>query len=176
MLKAAVRDRDRTTTGGYVIAPGSTYFDNGKPLALNGAKATCVRCNGVFPIYGTGHDIMDEGQRMVVDGDLVLCPCKSNRVRAGRDAGYFLQTSGRSGSARVMAAPPLASSSALASAFDEEYVLRDGATGRPIANVFYRLTSTSGVIVEGMTDRSGKTQRIKTSSAERISVKIGELE
>jgi uncharacterized protein (DUF2345 family) len=59
---------------------------------------------------------------------------------------------------------------------DEQYVLRNARTGRPLVNVAYRLVSPSGATVQGVTDGAGRTQRIKTSAVQKIKVEIKEIE
>ncbi|SAK64162.1 bacteriophage gp29 protein [Caballeronia catudaia] len=174
MRKAAVRHGDPTTTRGFVIAYSSTIFDDGRQVALSGDEATCGNCKGAYKIFGTGDGMTEKTRSVVVEGDRVLCPCGKNRVIVGSNPGIFLEVDSGTNSAQSAGSASFAGSPSPASVFDEAYVLRDDTTGRPLVNVFYRLTSTSGVVVEGMTDRSGKTQRIKTGAAERIAVKVGE--
>lgn len=87
MSLALVRHGDRTTTGGLVIAPSSTMFDDGKPIALHGDEATCGNCKGAFKILVTGDGVPENERVAVIHGDKVLCPCGENRVIAGSDAG-----------------------------------------------------------------------------------------
>ncbi|WP_082508434.1 PAAR domain-containing protein [Burkholderia sp. Leaf177] len=92
MRKAAVRHGDPTTTRGFVIAYSSTMHDNGRKLALHGDEATCGNCKGSFKIFGSGKGMSEKGRDVVVDGDLVLCPCEKNRAIASADAGVFLHS------------------------------------------------------------------------------------
>jgi hypothetical protein len=176
MRKAAVRHGDPTTTRGFVIAYSSTIFDDGRQVALSGDEATCGNCKGAFKIFGTGDGMTEKTRSVVVEGDRVLCPCGKNKVIVGNNPGIFLEVDSASSGPQSTSAASLANAPALASVFDEEYVIRDRKTGRPFANVPYRLTSISGVIVEGVTDRFGRTQRIKTGAAQAIKVEIKEAE
>ncbi|MFM0321925.1 PAAR domain-containing protein [Caballeronia glebae] len=176
MRKAAIREGDPTTTGGIVIAGSSTIRDDRRRVALSDDEATCGNCKGKYKIHGTGRGIKEKGRCAVVDNDVVLCPCKQNRVLIGKNPGIFLKSGVDSGNARGTSALPLASALPAASVFDEEYVLRDRTSGRPLASVPYRLVSSNGVIVEGVTDQAGRTQRIKTSAAEKITVEVEEAE
>jgi hypothetical protein len=93
MRKAAVRNGDPTTTGGRVIAFESTIYDkNRERVALDGEKATCRNCEGAYGIVGTGKGIINRARNVVVDGDVVLCPCGKNRVLVGSNPGIFLET------------------------------------------------------------------------------------
>ncbi|HEY2000517.1 PAAR domain-containing protein [Paraburkholderia sp.] len=93
MRKAAVRHGDKTTTRGYVLAYSSTIHDDGKKVALSGDEATCGNCKGTFKIFGTGKGMSENGRDVVVEGDLVLCPYKKNRVIVGSNPRIFLTIS-----------------------------------------------------------------------------------
>ncbi|MFM0323983.1 PAAR domain-containing protein [Caballeronia glebae] len=172
MRKAAIRDGDPTTTGGLVIARSSTISDDGRKVALSDDGATCGNCKGVHKIHGTGKGIKEKGRCVVVDGDIILCPCKQNRVLIGRNPGKFLESGGDSGNARSTGAASLASSSSVASVFDQQVVLRLPSTGKLLAGVRYRARSASGRIFEGTTDSMGRTERIITAAAERLEFEI----
>lgn len=51
---------------------------------------------------------------------------------------------------------------------DEQFLLRDKATGEVLANVPYQVRTASGDVISGVTDGSGRTQRISTSAAEAL--------
>lgn len=159
-----------------------TMGDGGRQAALINGEAYCPVCKT------TGYIAKDGGPRrmtlgiseVALDQDFVICACPERPrifARLAGEAWYddLAETLGRV-SSNATANTSDARAASLASAFDEEYVLRDRATGSPLANVFYRLTSASGVIVEGVTDRTGKTQRIKTGVAEKITIRIREAE
>jgi len=52
--------------------------------------------------------------------------------------------------------------------YNEAFVIRNEETKEPMAYVRYRLESTSGVTVEGITDALGRTQRIFTAKREDL--------
>jgi hypothetical protein len=87
MSKALACDGDPTTTGGRVIAIISSLYDGDRHIALDQEMATCGKCPGEHPIRGTGTDMQESGRACVLDGDLVLCPCGTNHVESGSDAG-----------------------------------------------------------------------------------------
>jgi uncharacterized protein (DUF2345 family) len=51
---------------------------------------------------------------------------------------------------------------------DEQFLLRDKATGEVLANVPYQVRTASGDVISGVTDSSGRTQRINTTAAETL--------
>lgn len=52
--------------------------------------------------------------------------------------------------------------------FNEAFVVRNEKTGEIMAHVPYRMESASGVVIEGVTDAMGRTQRLFTSKPEAI--------
>ena len=86
MPKTIIRNNDPTTTGGHVIAQISTMFDAGQRVALDHEMATCGNCPGQYPIQATGTTMTEQGRATVLEGDLVLCPCSQNHVKASPNA------------------------------------------------------------------------------------------
>ncbi|HTH58772.1 MAG TPA: PAAR domain-containing protein [Paraburkholderia sp.] len=172
MYKAAVRHGDPTTTSGVVLAYTSTIFDDHKQVAIRGDKATCGNCKGSFHIAATGDDMTDDGKPVVLDGDLVLCPCKKNRVIVGNDPGIFIELCGggaaNAQAARTQKAVPIGAPPGL---YDEQFQLLDTHTSRPLANVEYVIERASGDMEHGVTDANGHTHRLsKTDLAEEINI------
>lgn len=124
MRKAAVRHGDPTTTRGFVTAYSSTIHDGGKKIALSGDEATCGNCKGLFKMFGTGKGISEKARPIVVDGDLVLCPCGKNRVIVGGNPRIFVHTNEgsaiASGAAGGFAIASLLPSDGVAEDDDEE--------------------------------------------------------
>jgi type VI secretion system secreted protein VgrG len=56
--------------------------------------------------------------------------------------------------------------------YNEAFVVLNEETKEPLAHVRYRLESASGVTVEGITDASGRTQRIFTSKSETLTLHL----
>ena len=78
-------DGDVTTTGAICIATGAGYLDEGRMVLREGDHTTpCPLCGQVGTVAeGVDHFISD-GQRVAMDGALVVCGCSpgSNRVVA----------------------------------------------------------------------------------------------
>jgi hypothetical protein len=168
MRKAAVRHGDPTTTRGFVIAVTSSIFDDGKKVALSGDEATCGNCKGAYKIFGTGKGISEKGRDVVVDGDLVLCPCKKNRVIVGSHPGIFLNTNRGS---TVANSPGAATTPASKPIYDEQFRLVDEYDS-PHANCHYVIQSESGRLWFGYTDSDGLTERVCTNQPEHLSITI----
>ncbi|CAE6781745.1 PAAR domain-containing protein [Paraburkholderia haematera] len=172
MRKAAVRNGDPTTTGGYVIGTSTRINDKAKKVALNDDHATCGNCKGTHRIFGTGKGISDKGRNVVVDGDSVLCPCGKNRVIVGSNPGYFLNSDHGSAGASSKASAAQSTSATCASVmtYDDRFILRD-AVGRPLANTAYALRRETGGFEYGETDAKGHTHLLSSvAAAENINV------
>jgi uncharacterized Zn-binding protein involved in type VI secretion len=161
--KAAIRHGDPTTTHGFVLAYSSTIYDDNKNVALSGDEATCGNCKGTFQIFGTGEGMSEKGRVVVVDGDLVLCPCNQNRVIAGNNPGIFLQCDdGQSSSTPIRAAVMVAASSSTVSAHDEQVCAT--APGTLLAGYPYYIETADRRIESGRIDASGQLPRIVTGN------------
>jgi uncharacterized Zn-binding protein involved in type VI secretion len=170
MRKAAARHGDSTTTRGFVIACSSTIYDDGLNVALSGDEATCGNCKGTYRIFGTGDGMSEKGRNVVVDGDLVLCPCGKNHVIVGSNPGIFLELS--QATATSLAPSSSQSTAATLPEYDEQFRLVDPITRRPLANLHYRIVTASGRVITGTTDGKGHTRRIATGRSEPLSIQI----
>jgi hypothetical protein len=157
MRKAAVRHGDPTTTSGLVIACSSTIHDNGRKVALSGDEATCGNCKGAFKIFGTGKGMSENSRDVVIDGDLVLCPCNKNRVIVGDNPGIFL-TIDQGLTTTDAIEQNVRSASSRASSEQHDYtkwfLVRDRETGKPLAGRDF-VARVGGVKQTGTTDSNG---------------------
>ncbi|BCF99735.1 hypothetical protein PPGU19_043040 [Paraburkholderia sp. PGU19] len=173
MHKAAARHGDTTTTRGVVLAFSSTIHDDGKKVALSGDEATCGNCEGIYKIFGTGRGMSEKGRDVVIDGDLVLCPCKRNRVIVGSNPGIFLETTqgravaGNAGET-VVCAPALLS----IDTFDEQ--VRAVAPDIVLDGYPYSVETADGQTFSGRMGASGLLSRVNTDEADYYTVHWGE--
>jgi hypothetical protein len=170
MRKAAVRHGDPTTTRGFVIAVTSTIYDDGKQVALSGDEATCGTCKGAFKILGTGRGMSEKGRVIVLDGNLVLCPCKRNRVIVGANPGIFLEASGDATGARDTYAPGAPDQPAQATQHTRWFLVSDSVTGEPLTNRAF-VADIGGMRHSGRTDGLGYAM-IKTDGAQSVEIHI----
>jgi type VI secretion system secreted protein VgrG len=56
--------------------------------------------------------------------------------------------------------------------YNEAFVVMNDETKEPIPHVRYRLVSTGGVVIEGVTDALGRTERIFTSRSETLTLHL----
>lgn len=175
MRKAAVRHGDPTTTSGFVMAYSSTIYDDGKKVALSDDEATCGNCKGTFKILGTGEGMSEKGREVVVEGDLVLCPCMENRVIVGSNPGIFLNTNGDAATAN--SAQAVAASTRLSASLSPEerqfarrIFVWDATTGNPIPHRAF-VAEVGGEMLPGKTDGLGYAT-IKTEGEQPVNIHV----
>jgi uncharacterized Zn-binding protein involved in type VI secretion len=172
MFKAAVCNGDSTTTRGVVIARSSTIFDESRHVALHGDRATCGNCKGSYPIYGSGEGMSEQGRKVVVEGDLVMCPCGENRVLRGSNPGIFLHSDSDTSDTTKSGSAHVADSLSSATAFDEQVraAVRLGtAEGYP-----YFIETADGKTYSGRMSGDGLLPRIETDSSDDYTVYWGD--
>ncbi|WP_269508100.1 hypothetical protein [Burkholderia sp. IMCC1007] len=166
--------------GSAVITEGLEDMTCSDPLpSVNIAtlymKTYCTACNQEGFISprgprwpGTGSN----GQPWALSGDINVCGCnpppifhaeRNMMMTFEAEQAMETMTGGRS---------ELHSSSSAWSEHDEQYVMRDANTGRPLARVRYRILTQSGQVFSGITDETGHTQRVRTSGAENLRIDI----
>ncbi len=171
MRKPAVRHGDPTTTGGFVIAYSSTIHDDGRKIALSGDEATCGNCKGSFKIFGTGEGMSENVRDVVLDGDLVLCPCGKNRVIVGNNPGVFVHVRDGSGTRSAGTAIKSRSNVPATGTFDEQV----RATASVALDGYpYFIEFADGRTFGGRVDRGGKLTRIVTEEADEYTVHWGD--
>ena len=167
---------DQPETGGKIepyIGPNLLFW--GHQAAMIGAHVHCNACNSSGPIAKAGgpRRPRHHGVEVAHDGDIVLCKCPrpprmiaTMQSRASNDD--MIESMGdvsEQGTELSMTAPSR-------SIFDQQFTLLDRATQKPLGRVAYVITRPSGETLKGVTGEDGKTQRIKTSASETLSLKI----
>ncbi|HEX7937212.1 MAG TPA: PAAR domain-containing protein [Paraburkholderia sp.] len=167
---------DQLHTGGHIepyAGPPCTW--DGHQVALIGGSAYCTTCKSVGSIVKTGGprriEFMGE---TAADGDIVLCKCSPPPRIIARLAGESWcddEAEAYAASEARHAAENTPTGMSAATAYDERYTLMDG-DGRALANVRYRVRDGSNVIANGVTDSSGRTQRISSEGTTRLALDI----
>ncbi|WP_241303459.1 PAAR domain-containing protein [Burkholderia stabilis] len=170
--KAAIRHGDPTTTRGTVFAYSSSIYDDRKHVALSGDEATCGNCEGTFKIFGTGKGMSEKGRDVVVEGDLVLCPCKANRVLVGHNPGIFLESRSEGTSALARAAASNAELMADASEDDIEHFFEivDAISGKPVEGMSCKVLSDGYTLVDNVPLVHGRTRSFSMKVHPNLSV------
>jgi hypothetical protein len=180
--------RRRIAVVGDTLAGGGVILDyeqktgfsfHGHKTALVGNGAYCETCKSTGVITKAGGPYrMKYGSayQVALDGDIVLCNCPTPRRiiaelagqswcddRNGSEADY--RAYGDSDAATIARGEPESA------VHDEQFTLTD-ANGGPLAGVRYRLRINDQTVLNGVTDASGKTQRLKTDGMKRLRLDI----
>ncbi|WP_423758582.1 hypothetical protein [Burkholderia sp. NLJ2] len=138
-------------------------------------KTYCAACNQEGFISpegprwpGTGSN----GQQWALSGDINVCGCNPPPIFYAERNMMMTFESEQPAALMGGSRSELHSSSATSVEHDEQYVLRNAETGRPLARMRYRIYIESGRVFSGVTDATGHTQRVTTSGAENLRIDI----
>ncbi|MET1531765.1 PAAR domain-containing protein [Burkholderia sola] len=143
-------------------------------IATLGMKTYCTACgkNGFIapkgPRWpGTGPN----GKPWALSGDVNVCGCNPPPVFYAERGMKMIFTTEQ---AAALTEPIRNHPESAFAANDEQYVLCDERSGRPLVHVQYRIYTTSGRVFSGVTDFEGNTQRVATRGAEKLRLEIME--
>jgi uncharacterized Zn-binding protein involved in type VI secretion len=175
MRRFYLREGDKSTAGGTVLEGFKHCTIYGVAQTFVGAKVYCPACKHTGEIVANGPRLKDTimGKDAALSDDLCACKCARWPVLLPSQDTDYQDIIIKPDQTAKHGAPDGARSALV---HDERYVLRDRRTGKPLVNVAYRLVSASGETVEGVTDGTGSTRRIKTGAAQTIKVEIKETE
>ena len=156
---------DKTTAGGTVIDGSTTDIVYDRGMAYEGDRVNCPACKSVGQIVCDGprwSSIGPDGREAALSDDICLCKCNPypRLVPSQTFMSMHMDSSPGTGSG--------AGSNPFNLPHDEQFLLRDKATGEPLKNARYQVRTASGNVFEGVTDGSGRTQRVSTDTAEQL--------
>lgn len=160
-----IRIGDKTTADGTVIDGSSTEIAYDRGLAFEGDKVLCPTCKSVGQIVCDGPRLSwtgPDGRQAAVSDDICLCRCNPRPRLIPSQTTMWMEVDGSPG----MGTSPSSYLSHLP--HDEQFLLRDSASGEPLANARYQVKTASGNVISGVTDGSGRTQRVRTDAAEQL--------
>lgn len=173
MLRAVICKGDPTSHGGKVLEGNELVTTNGRAVAQKGHMTFCPQCKGNFPI-AEGLDFHTyAGIGTAVDGMKTACGAKliatQNQmvIDDGGGGGAVGDGAGAGGDALGsavaapsqpgdVAAPPAPEPDAYGASFRAV----DKRTGEPIEGVPYRMVTSDGRTVRGVTDSEGRTKTV----------------
>ncbi|WP_423382619.1 PAAR domain-containing protein [Burkholderia sp. LMG 32019] len=172
MRRYFIREGDKTTAGGTVLDGVPNNMHHGVLLSYEGARIHCPACNseGYASKVPPFLPMKMMGKAPILDGDLCICKCDPPpRLIESQHDRFMSFEADPHVAARI--APdriPLRT----VRVFDEQFRLIDHDTGRPLANVRYRVRTATGGSFTGVTDATGHTQRITTTGTENLRLEI----
>lgn len=118
---------------------------------------------------GTGPN----GNQWALSGDINVCGCNPPPVFHAERNMSMVFTAEQAATLTGQSAPRSSlAGHAEHGEHDEQFVLRDVDTGRPLARVRYRIRTASGKVFSGVTDATGHTQRVATTGVEELQLHI----
>ncbi|MXN77886.1 PAAR domain-containing protein [Burkholderia sp. 4701] len=170
-----MREGDKTTAGGNVLEGVPNNMHHGVRLSYEGARIYCPACNSEgyaskVPPYPPYLPMKMMGKAPILDGDLCVCKCDPppRLIEAQHDRFMSFESDPQSVARIAPDRTPLRA----VGVFDEQFRLIDHDTGRPLANVRYRVRTATGGGFAGVTDAAGHTQRITTTDSENLRLEI----
>lgn len=166
-----IRLGDKTTHGGTVVEafPAARADVYGIPPAGLGHLTIC-------PLHPGPHRIAEGVSSFTIDGIPVALQGMATTCGAALIPSQLSATVERVGTATIADSHAYHLNHAghwhpgPAPGFlhDEQFLLQDKRTGRPLVNVAYQIKSEAGEITSGVTDSEGKTLRVKTIAPEQL--------
>ncbi|WP_431824297.1 hypothetical protein [Burkholderia sp. F1] len=117
---------------------------------------------------GTGPN----GKPWALSGDINVCGCNPSPVFYAERGMSMSFTTEQAAGLTGQRKSEFRSASANSVEYGERYFLSDADRGQPLSGIRYRIRTASGRIFSGVTDSSGHTQRVATSSAETLQIEI----
>lgn len=146
-------------------------------IATLDMKTYCTACgqNGFIapkgPRWpGTGPN----GKPWALSGDINVCGCNPPPVFYAERGMRMIFTAEQVAALTEPIRNHPESVCAINDEHDEQYVLCDERSGRPLVHVQYRIYTTSGRVFSGVTDFEGNTQRVATRRAEKLRLEVVE--
>ncbi|USX20722.1 PAAR domain-containing protein [Oxalobacteraceae bacterium OTU3REALA1] len=170
MMRAVICKGDPTSHGGKVLEGNELVTTNGRAVAQKGHMTFCPQCKGNFPI-AEGLDFHTyAGIGTAVDGMKTACGAKLIATQnqmviddGGGGGGAGDGDSGGKGMAAEPAAKPGSEATPPESKRDKygaSFRAVDERTGNPVAGMPYRMVTSDGRTVRGVTDNDGRTQTV----------------
>ncbi len=162
---------DKISHGGVVIDSTSATDIDGKKIVRVGDHATCpIRGHGLTTTIVSGDPtLIIDDKPAARHGDRTACGATliSSQATTSDDPGSAagIAQSSSSGSNAAAAISALGLAIAVKKAFDIHFQLEDEKTGKPLADVPYRLSLPDGTEIKGKTDGKGFTDTIAVDSA-----------
>ncbi|SOZ47899.1 conserved hypothetical protein [Cupriavidus taiwanensis] len=174
-FRYALRNGDKTSTGGVLIAAGTTMSHHGAIVGVEGDYATCPACksggrvmNDCYPSFDIG------GKQILVSGARVYCKCARRPVVLPSQADFAIEVN-NTGAGAAMPMPEAVTAWPLfqcnSPQYDQQIQLLDEMTCEPLTNRKYRVTGPVGYF-EGRTDSAGFTRQFAADVADIAKLEI----
>ena len=172
MMRAVICKGDPTSHGGKVLEGNELVTTNGRAVAQKGHMTFCPQCKGSFPI-AEGLDFHTyAGIGTAVDGMKTACGAKliaTQKQMVIDDGGSGSGGDNGGADGQTAVAPPDGSKAAATvsapepapAVYSATFRAVDERTGHPVSDRPYRMVTSDGRTVRGVTDGDGRTRTIK---------------
>lgn len=175
----ALRNGDKTSTNGVLIATGVSVFHHDAMVGVQGDYATCPACKAGGPVMNDCYPAFEiNGKQILVTGARVYCKCPTHPTVTHSRTDFIIEVNrdGRHAAFPAMASPSASSHlpSPARGEYDEQVRLVDEATQQPLSGLVYVIEVSDGTRYSGYTDADGFCQRITTAQPETLTVYTGD--
>ncbi|WP_199031052.1 PAAR domain-containing protein [Ralstonia sp. ASV6] len=176
-VRYALKNYDKTTTGGVLISTTQGMTHHGQPVGVEGDFATCPACKGGGPVFNDCNPNFGVlGKQILVSGARVYCKCQKRPVVIPSQSDFTIEVVSSANPSRAgdsFGQPLMAGDSTRdgESEYADRYAFIDERSGRPIADAAYAIKRASGAVEHGTTDSAGRPHRLSTTAqAETIAI------
>ncbi|MBP0621822.1 PAAR domain-containing protein [Cupriavidus sp. LEh25] len=100
-MRYALRNGDKTSTGGKLIATGQSLFHHDRAVGIEGDHATCPACKAGGPVMNDCHPDFDiGGKQILVSGARVYCKCSIHPTVIHSQSSFTVQVNRKMGKPR----------------------------------------------------------------------------
>lgn len=164
-IRYTLRNGDKTSTGGTLIASGQSTIHHGLMVGLEGDYATCPACKAGGPVMNDCYPAFDiDGKQILVSGARVYCRCPEKPIVFESQADFTIEVNRRGGCKYQSSGYVTGSSSesgAQSTVVEECFEIIDGETGQPAEGYLYDLYANGFRIQHKAKFSNGQTVGIK---------------
>lgn len=172
--KGQALDGDKTTTGATLISslPIQTSCKGRGAVRHLDRTTPCPKCGQPGVVIDGHPGTIFFGQPTALDGHVVKCGCPigSNRIIAPLGALSSKSTSQSPTATLEFASVQATEKTIVQNQFDLQFLLIDSSTKNAKPNTPYRITTETGDVFMGTSDKNGLTQKIAADSQIKVTI------
>lgn len=175
-IRYALRNGDKTSTGGELVATGRSAFHYDVTIGVEGDYATCPACKTGGPVMNDCSPNFDmDGSQILVSGARVHCQCETKPVVLPSQTSFSVEVNRCGWDTQTLTSVPyVEEADENHGVYDEQVRVVDEKTRQPLAGLPYYIEVSDGTTYYGLTDEDGRCERVRTVLAETLTVHVGE--
>ncbi|MEM5427195.1 PAAR domain-containing protein [Cupriavidus oxalaticus] len=175
-MRYALRNGDKTSVGGKLIATGQSLFHHDRTIGIEGDHATCPTCKTGGPVMNDCHPDFDiGGKQILVSGARVYCKCSIHPTVIHSQTSFTVQVN--RGGRRIAPTEEIHTRSGytgLSADLEQFFELVDVNTNTPIEGYRYDLYSSGELIAKNKVMTDGRTHSVSGTHDVRAVIWLGE--